>query len=59
MKTKILSFLAALLICTCGWSQSIEGYWGGELNVQGMKLGMFFNIVSVFAGGDKSSVRDQ
>ena len=34
MKTKILSLLAALLMCTCGWAQSIEGYWGGELNVQ-------------------------
>ena len=50
MKTKILSLLAALLICTCGWSQSIEGYWGGELNVQGMKLGMFFNIVKTDSG---------
>ena len=43
MKTNFL-IIALLCICTFSNSQEIEGSWIGELDIQGMKLPVIFNI---------------
>lgn len=45
MKTKILS-LTFFLACILTYSQEIAGSWQGELEVQGMKIPLIFNITA-------------
>lgn len=56
MKRGILFLLVVSLCRIYGWAQSIEGYWGGELDVQGMKLGLFFDISK--SGEDLNAILD-